>query len=98
MSSLPTFRIVSFVEGLSYLLLVLVAMPMKYLMNNPQPVRVLGSAHGFLFVAFVAALAWVHLDKRWPWQRSALMFGLSLVPFGFLFIERSLRSTEARSH
>ena len=49
-------RVVSAIEGLSYILLVGVAMPLKYGLDMPQAVRVVGQAHGFLFVAFVVAL------------------------------------------
>jgi len=91
MRSVRVLRAVSALEGLSYLLLVLVAMPLKYGFGCPLGVRISGMGHGWLFIAFVAALLWASVQRRWGLGRAGLLFGLSLVPFGFLEIERRLR-------
>lgn len=96
MNQLRQFRVVAYVEGLSYLLLLGVAMPLKYLADVPLAVRVAGSAHGLLFVAFVVALARVAWARRWPVTRAAWMFASSLVPFGMLVLDRAL-SQELRA-
>jgi integral membrane protein len=88
---LRQFRVVAYLEGLSYLLLLGVAMPLKYLADLPVAVRVVGSVHGLLFVAFVVALARAALARSWPVTRSAWMFVSSLVPFGMLILDRALR-------
>lgn len=92
MKALAALRVISAIEGVSYLLLLFVAMPLKYGLDEPLAVRVLGMAHGWLFVAFVGALAWAMWARGWSVARGALLFGLSLVPFGFLGIDRSLRA------
>jgi integral membrane protein len=84
-------RVVSLVEGLSLLILVLVAMPLKYGAGMPAAVRVTGMAHGLLFVALGLALARVHFEQDWPLRRSLRLFLLSFVPFGFVLMERDLR-------
>jgi integral membrane protein len=84
-----------FVEGLSWLLLLFVAMPLKYGLDMPLAVRVVGSLHGGLFVLFVAALGWAHLRLRWSVRRSSLLFLSALLPFGFLFVDRVLDRTRA---
>ena len=56
---LGRFRVISAIEGLSYVLLVFIAMPLKYGLDLPQMVKVLGMAHGVLFMAFVLALVLV---------------------------------------
>lgn len=84
-------RAVSALEGLSYLLLLGVAMPLKYLAGIPEVVRVVGMAHGVLFVVFVSALIAAAAAERWSVGRSLVVLGLSLVPFGALQIERTLR-------
>lgn len=92
---LQRFRIVALLEGLSYVLLLFVGMPLKYLMGFPQAVRMLGSAHGALFVLFVALLAHVLVVRQLSFGRAALAFGASLVPFGAFWFEAKLRREEA---
>lgn len=88
------FRVVSLLEGASFLLLVFVAMPLKYMAGMPFAVRVVGMIHGLLFVAYVAAL-WAASDAPgWTLRRSALFFVASLVPFGALWVEKTLRDDE----
>jgi len=83
-------RLVGAVEGISYLLLLGVAMPLKYLAGRPEAVKMVGMAHGVLFVAFclVLLLAWVggHLSFRW----SAIAFIATLIPFGPFVIDKKL--------
>ncbi|MEJ7734985.1 MAG: DUF3817 domain-containing protein [Polyangiaceae bacterium] len=85
------FRVVSILEGISYLLLLGVAMPLKYLAGEPRAVRVVGTVHGGLFVLFVIALALVTIRARWRWTRTAVAMIASLLPFGAFALERSLR-------
>ncbi|RYZ08248.1 MAG: DUF3817 domain-containing protein [Myxococcales bacterium] len=89
--SLRQFRVVAYLEGISYLLLLGVAMPLKYLADLPLAVRIAGSAHGVLFVAFVVALTRAALARRWRVTRPAWMFATSLVPFGMVLLDRELR-------
>lgn len=92
MTPLEHFRWVALAEGVSYVVLVFVAMPLKYVAGMPAAVRVVGGLHGALFVLFVVTLlraAWV---RRWSIVRCAVAFGSSLVPFGTFLFDRSLRS------
>lgn len=84
-------RAVSAVEGLSYALLVGVGMPLKYLAGIPEMVRVVGMAHGVLFVAFVVALVLAWREARWGFGRVVGVFALSLIPLGAVGIEMWLR-------
>lgn len=83
-------RLVGIVEGISFLVLLFVAMPLKYLFDYPAAVRLVGSIHGLLFVGFGMALFRAHFERSWPMLRSAAVFGASLIPFGFLIIDRML--------
>ena len=85
------FRVVSILEGISYLVLLGIAMPLKYLAGQPLAVRVVGSVHGALFVLFVIALAMVTIRARWRWTRAVVAMIASLLPFGAFALERSLR-------
>jgi integral membrane protein len=84
-------RVVSAIEGLSYVLLMGVAMPLKYMAGIPEVVRVVGMAHGVLFVAFVVALQAATISARWSPLRAAWVLFLSLIPLGALRIEHELR-------
>ena len=87
-------RAVSALEGLSYALLVFVAMPLKYGLGEPGMVRVMGMAHGVLFVAFSAALVAAWRDRAWSMARPVELMAWSLVPLGAIQIERLLRTAE----
>ena len=89
------FRKVAIAEGVSFLLLLFVAMPLKYFANMPMAVKIMGSLHGVLFVAFVV-LAWeVKGDNRksFLWLLKA---GLaSLLPFGTFIMDKEWKKEEA---
>ena len=89
----PTARLraVAFLEGLSYVVLLFIAMPLKYAAGLPLAVRVVGSVHGFLFV-WLALATWSAMRTRGkplPWAARVAL--ASLLPFGTFFLERSLR-------
>jgi integral membrane protein len=85
------FLFIANAEGISYLLLLGIAVPLKYLADWPQPVRILGMAHGVLFVFYIL-LAFAVMEKH---QKSfrwfMLSFILSLIPFGTFYIERTMK-------
>ena len=85
------FRGVAFVEGVTTLVLFLVAMPIKYLAGNPEPVRIAGWIHGIAFIAYVLTM-WIALRGR-GWTRWALArtFAAALFPFGTFANDRFLR-------
>lgn len=82
------------IEGVSYLLLLGLAMPLKYLAGMPGAVRLVGSLHGGLFTAFMLALLQVHITRRWTWRKTGLAFLSSLVPFGTFWLSRRIRQEE----
>lgn len=93
--TLQLFRKVALVEGLSYVLLLFVAMPLKYGFGMPGAVRLLGSAHGGLFVLFAITLGAALLARQISMARGLLAFAASLVPFGAFWFEAKLRREEA---
>lgn len=88
-------RVVSLAEGVSYLVLLGIAMPLKYGANMPEAVRIVGSIHGALFVVFCVALLRAMLGARWPLSRAALVFVASLVPFAAFWMDRRIRGWQA---
>jgi integral membrane protein len=91
MAALKEFRWVAFSEGLSFVLLLFIAMPLKYWAGLPLAVRVMGSVHGLLFVAFLWTLFRVTLERDWPSKRWLTALVSSLVPFGTFAFDRSLK-------
>lgn len=85
-------RGVGLLEAVSYLLLLFVAMPMKYAWGMPMAVRIAGSVHGGLFVLFCFALWRVLNNTNWPFSRAALVFAASIVPFAPFIIDRRMRA------
>jgi integral membrane protein len=91
-NSVHKLRLTGIVEGISYLLLLFVAMPLKYGFDMPLAVRLVGSLHGLLFLWFCAALLRTVLERRWRPATWMPVFFAALVPLGFLLIERKLQS------
>jgi integral membrane protein len=77
---------IGFWEGISYLLLLFVAMPMKYMMDYPEAVRLVGTLHGFLFVGFMGILFYCLMTKALSLKAVIRAFLLSLIPFGTFFL------------
>jgi integral membrane protein len=89
------FRIISIIEGLSYLILVFIAMPLKYMFDYPLAVKIVGMSHGVLFILFFVAL--VMAMNRYKWKFLGFqLFVYSLIPFGFILIERIIMKSPAK--
>ena len=97
MKALQHFRVIALLEGLSFLVLLLVAMPLKHLWGLPLAVRIMGSVHGLFVLLFLSALARVVTERTWSLRRSAIAVLASLVPFGAFALDRSLKR-ELASH
>ena len=91
MSPLFILRILSFVEGVSFLVLLYFAIYHKRILGDADAIRVPGMVHGVLFLLFCLALFHVWADRKWPVKKVAFAFGCSLVPFAPFYLERLLR-------
>lgn len=87
---LRTFRQVAIIEGLSFLVLLFLAMPLKYGLGMEIPVKIVGWIHGVLFLAFCYYVARCWRVYRWSFWFAALAFLASLVPFGPFVLDRRL--------
>jgi integral membrane protein len=85
------FLRIGLLEAASYLLLLGLAMPLKYLAKIPEPVKYLGWAHGLLFVGYLCILGWLVLARKWPFYFGILGFIAALLPLGPYVFERYLR-------
>jgi integral membrane protein len=93
-TSIGRLRAIGLVEGVSFLLLLGVAMPLKYLAGMPQAVTIVGWLHGLLFMAFCVALTQAHQDAKWSARRSGTFLIAALLPFGPFVIDGKLRKEE----
>lgn len=92
--SYNTFRKVAFIEGISYLVLLAIAMPLKYFAGMPMAVTIIGGIHGFLFVAFCVLVLQVKNEagNSFGWLMKA---GLaSIIPFGTFVMDRQWKKEE----
>lgn len=86
-----TFKIISFLEGLSYILLVFVAMPFKYMLDDASYVKLLGMPHGVLFIVYIILAVILKFSLKWSFKTFAIVCALSLIPFGTFFVGRYLK-------
>lgn len=84
------FRTIAFIEGLSYLVLLLIAMPLKYWAGMPMAVRVVGMAHGVLFVVYALLVGLLFARGAFSFTRAAWAMLMSIVPLGTFVLDRQL--------
>lgn len=92
---LGRFRLVAISEGISYMLLLFIAMPLKYMAGIPEAVKYTGWVHGLLFMLYILALISVKVDRNWSFVKTALAFLVSLVPFAAFVFDKHLRKEES---
>ncbi|CAM1373990.1 conserved hypothetical protein; putative membrane protein [Tenacibaculum litopenaei] len=85
------FKIVSWLEGLSYILLLFVAVPIKYLQNDPSYVKMLGMPHGLLFVGYIVLAIMLKYELNWSGKTFGIVSVLSILPFGTFFVGKYLK-------
>jgi integral membrane protein len=82
---------IGFAEGVSFIVLLAVAMPLKYIANMPTPVRIVGMLHGVLFIGYTIALLQAKHAYKWPFKKALIAFLLSFLPFGTFYLDRILK-------
>jgi integral membrane protein len=87
-------RITAFLEGLSFLILLGIAMPLKYLGGMPMAVKFAGMTHGVLFILFLFSLIDVKISHRWTIAKSGMAFISSLLPFGTFVLDARVLKKE----
>jgi integral membrane protein len=96
-SPIRKVRSVGCIEGVSFLLLMGVAMPLKYLAGQPLAVKYLGWAHGLLFIALCLMIFQAWMGGHLSFKAACLTFIAALLPFGPFIIDRRLATLEAKS-
>jgi len=91
MKLLTVFRLIAFFEGLSYILLLFVGVPLKYINGDVTLVKTLGMPHGFLFMAYIAFVIVLRFGHTWFKKHFIFILIASIVPFGTFIVEHKLR-------
>jgi integral membrane protein len=83
-----TFRTIAKIEGVSFLVLLFIAMPLKYFANLPMAVRIVGSLHGIFFIAFIIWMYMVNdeYNKNMKWMLKSFL--ASIIPFGTFYMDK----------
>ena len=92
---LNRFCLVALIEGISYLVLLGIAMPLKYLADMESAVKYPGWAHGVLFVLYIIFLLQAWVTYKWSVGKVALIFLASLLPFAPFIVEKRLKREAA---
>jgi len=92
--SIGRLRTIGKLEGASFLLLLGIAMPLKYVWGMPMAVKVMGWAHGILFIWLLSVLFVVKTEHDWPMGKAAKVVVAALLPFGPFVIDRGLRAEQ----
>ncbi|MCM3595978.1 MULTISPECIES: DUF3817 domain-containing protein [Bacillaceae] len=90
-SPIGRFRLMGFIEGASLLILLFIAMPLKYLAEIPMAVTIVGSLHGFFFITYLLIIAYTTYKIRWSfaWVFSAV--AVAFIPFGNMILDARLK-------
>lgn len=83
-----TFRIVSILEGISYLLLLFIATPIKYILGNETFVKMLGMPHGLLFICYIILAIMMKYELNWKSKTFIIVLAASIIPFGTFYIDK----------
>jgi len=90
------FRYVAFLEGLSYILLLFIATPIKYLADDPQYVKMLGMPHGLLFMLYIILAFMLKQENTWFKDNFKMVLLASIIPFGTFYLDhKHLRKVKA---
>jgi len=94
-TSLGRLRIIGFIEGISFLLILFITMPLKYMYSMGEPNKVIGLVHGLLFVLYIYAVMQVSFDKKWNLKKAFIAILVSIIPFGTFWADKKLFREEA---
>jgi integral membrane protein len=82
------FRIISFLEGVSYLLLLFIASPIKYFQGDASYVKMLGMPHGILFMLYIVLAILIKKEMKWNIKTLGIVMVASILPFGTFYVDK----------
>jgi integral membrane protein len=93
-TTIGRLRIVGFFEGVSFLVLLLIAMPLKYMYDMPEINKVVGMIHGLLFILYIFGAIQAKIEYSWNLRKTLLAFAASVVPLGTFYADAKLFKPE----
>jgi integral membrane protein len=91
---ISNLRLIGFMEGVSFLVLLLIAMPLKYYLGFPMAVKITGWIHGMLFILYIVMVLMAIKAMEWNWFSTLVALAASLVPIGTFVLDKSLKRRE----
>ncbi|MBL4730806.1 MAG: DUF3817 domain-containing protein [Sulfurimonas sp.] len=88
------FGIINTLEGYSYLILLFIAMPLKYILGVAIAVKIVGMLHGVLFISLVFLMIPAYIEAKWKFKWNILFFVASLIPFGTFYTRDKIKAYE----
>lgn len=85
------YRKTAIIEGISYLILLFIAMPIKYIFDIPEPVKYFGWIHGVLFLFYFAVLIIAAFMYKWSIKRIVIYLVGSVLPFVPFYLDKNLK-------
>lgn len=89
-TQLGRLRLLAFIEGISFLILLFVTMPLKYAFQISEPNKVFGIVHGLLFIIYVFAVIQIKIEQQWKIRKMLWALVASVVPFGTFWADKKL--------
>ena len=89
-TSIGRLRLLGFIEGVSFLVILFVTMPLKYVWAMPEPNKIFGIVHGLLFVFYVLAVVQIKVEQDWKLSKMGWALLASIVPFGTFWADKKL--------
>jgi integral membrane protein len=90
-TTIGRFRFIGFIEGVSLLSLLFIAMPLKYAAGFPEAVRVVGPLHGFCFILYLLVIAYTTFKIRWSLKWIVSAVAVAFIPFGNIILDTFLK-------
>ena len=97
MSELKKFRLINKIEGISFIILIFIAMPLKYSFGYPIATKIVGMAHGLLVFVFLYQILEAQKEAGFTWKETGLYTLLSLIPFGSFYTDKLLAKKMIRA-
>ncbi len=91
---MKNFRIIALLEGISFLTLMCICMPLKYIAHMPMAVKINGWVHGVLFILYVIFLAQIRAQYKWNLKLTSAAFVAALLPFGTFVLNAKILSKQ----
>ena len=82
------FRFLSFLEGLSFLVILFITMPLKYMFDSPMPNKIIGMVHGVLFLLYIVFAIFLKVEFNWSNKKLAVILLVSIIPFGTFWADK----------